>query len=350
MSNFKMDQANLIKKPLIKLLGRILFFIIVVFFLQSMLTEYLLRFDDPKLENFVFRFDELTQLKKYLREKVDIIYFGDSTNITVGKDDSDHRTIAGMLHDMASQWSLGSVVHPAYHIGIYLEFCKYLVRQGYRPVVIIIPINMRSFSPDWDRRPHYQYEIQKIILKGGLLKSILLAFYKPLMMFKYNFFTISQQEFLDTPVFYGHRQVGTAKDFNNSSYIKYSDKNMKNQLIFSYMYGLSLSPQHRKLKALVETAKLLIRNNIKVIFYITPIDWETGEKYLPGEFLKQLRENTQLIISLLSMEGVEVLDISTVLPTNCFYWYLYPNEHLNQRGRMYVAEQLYLKLKQILGK
>jgi len=333
-----------------KLLGKILFFIIVLFFLQSLLTDYLLKFEDPKLKNYVFRFEELTQLNRYLREKADIIYLGDSSIYAEGKDDSDHRTIAGMLRDMAPQYSLGSVTHPAYHIDIYLEFCKYITREGYRPPVIIIPINMRSFSPDWDRRPHYQYEIQKIVLKGGLLKTILLAFYKPLRMFKYNFFTIGQKEFMDSPVFYGHRQVGKVKDFNNSSYSKYSDKNMKNQLIFAYMYGLSPFQQHRKLKALVETARLLKKNSIKCIFYITPIDWQTGEKYLPGEFLKQLRQNTRLIVSLLSAEGVEILDISTALPPHFFYWHLYPNEHMNQRGRMYVAEQLHLRLKHILAK
>lgn len=333
-----------------KLLGKILFFIIVIFFLQALLTNYLLKFVDPKLENYVFRFDQFTLLNHYLREKADIIYFGDSTITAKANDDSDQRSIAKMLQDMVPQCSLGSVTHPAYHIGIYLEFCKYIAREGYRPPIIIIPINMRSFSPDWDRRPHYQYEVQRIVLKGGLLKTILLAFYKPLSMFKYNFFTISQQEFLDTPVFCGHRQVGTAKDFNNSSYIKYSDKNMKNQIIFSYMYGLSPFQQHRKLKALVETAKLLTRNNIKSIFYITPIDWETGEKYLPGEFLKQLQQNTQLIISQLSTEGIEVLDLSTAISSQFFYWHLYPNEHMNQRGRMYVAEQLHLRLKQILEK
>ncbi len=329
-----------------KLLSKTFFFIIILFSLQSVLTNYLLKFEDPKLKNYVFRFDEFTLLNQYLREKADIIYLGDSSIYAEGKDDSDHRTIARMLQDMAPQYSLGSVTHPAYHIDIYLEFCKYIIQQKYRPAVLIIPINMRSFSPDWDRRPHYQYEIQKIVLKGGILKTILLAFYKPLLIFNYNFFTISQQEFLDSPVFQSHRQVGTVKDFNNSSYSKYSDKNMKNQIIFGYMYGLS--QQHRKVKALMETAKLLTRNNIKIIFYITPIDWETGEKYLPGEFLKQLRQNTQFIISLLSAEGVELLDISTALPSHFFYWHLYPNEHMNQRGRMYVAVQLHLRLKQIL--
>ncbi|MCX6580823.1 MAG: hypothetical protein NT166_11655 [Candidatus Aminicenantes bacterium] len=333
-----------------KLLGKIVFFIIVLFFLQSLLTDYLLKFEDPKLENYVFRFDQFTLLNHYLREKADIIYLGDSSIYAEGKDDSDHRTIAAMLRDMSPQYTLGSVTHAAYHIDIYLEFCKYIVREGYRPPVIIIPINMRSFSPDWDRRPHYQYEIQKIVLKGGFLKSILLAFYKPLRMFKYNFFTISQQEFMDSPVFYGHRQVGVVKDFNNSSYSKYSDKNMKNQLIFAYMYGLSSLQRRRKLDALVETARLLKKNSIKCIFYITPIDWETGEKYLPGEFLKQLQQNTRLIVSLLSAEGVEILDISTALPAQFFYWHLYPNEHMNQRGRMYVAEQLSSMLKRVLAK
>jgi hypothetical protein len=151
---------------------------------------------------------------------------------------------------------------------------------------------------------------------------------------------------MDTPVFNRYQQVGTVKDFINKSYLKYSEKNIKNIILFYYMYGLL--PQHRKVISLVETAKLLEENNIKGIFYFTPIDWETGEKYFPGEFAKRLNQNIQLIVSLMPKKGIELLNLSMDLKSDFFYWTLYPNEHMTQQGRLYVAEQLCNKIKNLL--
>lgn len=326
--------------PMKKFIAKLTLFFVVTFFLQSLLGHYLLRFytSASRLNKYVFKFDELARLDNYLKTKIDIIYFGESTVYSVGLGDKDKRTTSEMLEEMTPCYSSGSILNAAYQMDIYLEFCRYITRQKQHPSFIIIPINMRSFSPDWDRRQQYQFEIEKIILRGGLLKQLLLAFYKPLRVFKYNFTTISREEFLNTPVFNGSRQVGTVRGFKNKSYRKFSENNLKNSILFFYMF--SLNRQHRKLKSMVEIAKILTQNNIKIIFYITPIDYETGEKYFPGQFLKRLTHNTQLIRSVLDAEGVEVLDISADLTSKYFTWDLYPNEYLKQKGRKYVARRI----------
>ncbi|MCP5108838.1 MAG: hypothetical protein GY950_35975 [bacterium] len=321
-----------------KFIVKLSLLLLVTFFCQYLLTHYLLRIDDPRLKEYVFRFDEFTRLNHYLEEKIDIVYFGDSSIYTLGSGDKDKRSIARMTADKTPQYSLGELSHAAYHIDIYAAYCRYIARQGYHPEAVVIPINIGTFSPYWDKRPQYQFEKEKMILEGGIRKQLLQAFYKPLMALDYNFYTISREEFLNAPVFNGTRQVGIVSDFNNSSYRKYSERNMKNRILFFYMF--SLSPQHRKLKSLVETAGVLARHNIEGIFYFTPIDYETGEKYFPGLFTRRLKENADVIRSLLAAEGVEVLDLSTGLPADSFSWGLYPNEHLNQKGRRYVAEKV----------
>lgn len=326
MSNFK------------KLIIKLLLLGMMVFFSQYLVTYYLLEIDDPRLKNYVFRFEAFTRLKTFLKKKKDIVYFGDSTLYTMGRGDKDNRDLGRMVVDILPQYSVGEISHAAYHIDLYLEYCRYIVKQKYHPSIIIIPINMRSFSPDFDMRPQYQFEREKIILRGGLLKHLVLAFYKPLRVFKYNFYTFTREEFLNTPVFNGTQQVGTISDFNHSGYLKYSESNMKNKTLLFYMY--SLTRQHRKVKSVQETARVLSRNNIRALFYIMPIDYETCEKYFPGLFTQRLTENVQLIRSVLETEGVDVLDLSTTLPANVFTWGLYPNEYLKDKGRMYVAERI----------
>jgi hypothetical protein len=273
-------------------------------------------------------FENLERLKTYLKQPVEILIFGDSTNWFTAESDTDKRSIARMLKEMRPGHSIKPIVHAAYHLDVYAAYCQYLARQEKRPEIVIVPVNLRSFSPEWDREPHYQFEKEKIILEGGLLR----VFYRPLQVLKYKFGQISRQEYLDTPVFKGRQEVGKIKQMEG----------LKNQFILKYMY--SLSKEHHKIKSLLEIAGLSEKNHFKVLFYITPVDYQVGERYLPGEFTEQLRRNTAFIRSLLPGESMSVrlLDFSLDLPADYFAWKKKGslNEHLNQEGRRYVAEKL----------
>ncbi len=326
MSNFK------------KLVLKGLLLTIIVFFFQYLLTSYLLKIDDPRLKNYVFRCEEFTLLNIFLKKKTDIIYLGDSTLFMKDKGDKDRRDLGRMVADMLPQYSVGEISHAAYHIGLYLEFCKYIVKQKHHPSIIIIPINMHSFSPDWDMNPLNQFEREKIILRGGFLKHLVLTFYKPLRVFEYSFYTVTREEYLNTPVFNGKQQVGIIGDFNKIGYTKYSWSNMKNKIMVFYMY--SLSRQHRKVQSLKETARLLSRHNIRALFYVGPINYELCEKYWPGQFTQRLAENVQVVRSVLESEGVDLLDLSTTCPANAFMRRIYPLEYVKDKYRLYIAGRI----------
>ncbi|MCP4154851.1 MAG: hypothetical protein GY757_44425, partial [bacterium] len=150
------------------LMAKLTLFLILIFFLQVLLSLLLLHFDSPDTGDYVHKFEPFTHTKDLLKEKTDIIYLGDSTICSRGKKDSDDRCISEMVRDMLPRYSLGRVTHEAYQMDLYLEFCKYICRQKNLPSIIIIPINMRSFAPGWDMKPQFQFEKETIILRGGL--------------------------------------------------------------------------------------------------------------------------------------------------------------------------------------
>ena len=314
-----------------KFIVNFLLFFLLIFLLQSLLGRYELEFKELKL------------LKTYLKENVQILFIGDCTNYFCDTDDRDSRTIVEMLQDRCSQFSVRGISHAAYQMDLYLELCKYIIRLKKKPEIIIFPVNMRSFSPDWDKRPQYQFEKEKIILQEGLMSYLLSSFYKPLRVLNYNFFSISRKEFENTSVFKGKKKVGKVKDFNNLNYRKVSEKNKKNKFLFYYMY--SLTRKHRKIKSMLQIAKILSFNNIQLIFYVTPIDFESGEDYFPNQFITQLHDNTKMICDLLRKRKVHILDLSMDLKTEFFSWRMYPNEQLDQEGRKFVAERLSDKIK-----
>lgn len=281
-------------------------------------------------------FDQLKALEKAKEEKVNVIYLGDSSASNYDLDDSDKRPLPQMIQEILDDYTLTSIDHAAYAAEMFLEFSKYMVRENYHPEFVVIPINIRSFSPSWDRYPGYQFEEEKAILKNKLL----FMFLKTIEAFdKDNSLSeISQSEFENTDVLNGKEVVGKAKDFEGHEFRNYSEENMMKSILVFYMF--SLNQDHRKLESLSQIAKILTENNIKPIFYITPIDYETGEKYFPNQFLERLKENTETIKSVLKKNDVEVLDLSNKLSSDFFGWEKYPNEHLNEKGRKYVAKKI----------
>lgn len=281
-------------------------------------------------------FEQLKVLNRAIKENVDVVYFGDSSASNYGRNDSDKSSLPQMLGKILGERTLVSIDNPAYAAGIFLEFSKYMIREKYYPEYVVIPINIRSFSPSWDKNPGYQFEDQKEILNSKLsfmfLKSIE-AFDK-----KNRLSEISQSEFENTDVFNGEEIVGKVKDFEGHEFRNYSEENMKDSILYFYMF--SLTEDHRKISSLSQIAQILTENNIKPIFYITPVDYETGERYFPGQFSERLKHNTELIKSVLEKNNVRVMDLSTILGSDFFAWERYPNEHLNERGREYVVKKI----------
>jgi len=280
---------------------------------------------------------QLVALEKAQKEKTDIIYFGDSSDTNYDNKDLDKRSISQMLQEILPDYSMTSISHPAYAADIFLDFCKNMIKQKYYPKVVIIPINMRSFSLSWDKNPGWQFEQEKTILKNKLL----FMFFKTIEVFDKNnkrFNEITQGEFENMEVFNGEKAAGIVKDFEKHEFRNYSEENMKNSILYFYMF--SLKNDHRKLNSLAEMKKILLENNIKPVFYITSIDYETGERYFTGEFTERLKNNVETIKSALEEDNFKVLDLSMDLKTNFFTQEKYPNEHLNEKGRKYVAEKI----------
>lgn len=312
-----------------KLILKITTFFAFVFFLQSIIFRFF-----PNIPS-----EPTNQIDAALKYKPDVVLVGDSVIISPYSQDLDRRPVNLMLQDMIPNIKLSSLDSLAYASEVFLQQVSYITRNEFKPKLIIIPINIRSFSPHWDPRWDFQFEMDKLTLKYK--NTPVFPYLKFLINFNlFNLMPISKSQFLNTPVFSKDVQIGIMKDFEGPDYNTYTDLHQKNKILLSYTY--TLSKNHRKLKALEETAGLLSKNNIKAIFYLTPVDYETAGKFT-GDFAKnQITQNINLIKNSLNKYPVKVLDLSFRLPTNNFAWKdaLYINEHLNQNGRRFLAQEL----------
>ena len=280
---------------------------------------------------------EIGRFDRALSRPMDIVYFCDSTNFAYAREDADKRRMSRVLQDRLPDREVFALDHGAFNMRMYLALCRYMVRRGRKPDLLIVPVNMRSFSPGWDLRPDWQFERELFLLRHPRLR----CFFKPLAVFKAVCTNeISVDDYQRTAVYCGEELVGTVAqfDFARAAGATLTEEQVRKTLIFHYMY--SLEPDHRLLRAMREIVDTLRPIGAKVIFYATPLPVDTGENYLPGRFRKAVAANVEIVKSTLREKDAALLDLTQQVPADCFSWTLYPDEHLNQRGKAVVADRL----------
>ena len=293
---------------------------------------------------------EIVQFDRYLEQGVDVLYLGDSTlllpfgEVTTGE----------ILQELLPDRRVGQVAHPAYGLDLFYDYAVYAERHGGRATTLVLPINLRSFSPAWDMRPAFQFEKESKILALGLPWARL--FLRPLDVFGFFRPSISQRDFLDTPVYDGDVRVGHVRDFETLAADEILQEDAENayrevkledqetaQAALTYHYMYNLEPDHRKLDAMVAVAELAAKHGVDVIFYITPVNVEQGERFLGSEFSQRFADNIRVVQSTLdaaSLDNVTLLNLAFDLPAYDFT----DLEHLTETGKEYVAEQLALAI------
>jgi hypothetical protein len=96
----------------------------------------------------------------------EILFLGDSVLGRIAREDTDRRTLDQMVEDfLTSRKRLLCISHPAYNLRIYYHLLQIFKCTRQKPKQVILPINMRSFSPQWDLNPAWQFNEEIDALK-----------------------------------------------------------------------------------------------------------------------------------------------------------------------------------------
>lgn len=286
----------------------------------------------------------VSAINKYKEKGIDIIYFGDSTLTYTSVHDRDLRSTVDILSDfLKTDYSVGTVGSPAWNSDVYFAHAKFMKKINYAPKYVIVPINLRNFSIPSDLYPAYQFTDDFTYLAYydtplypfiSLISNLVMADVNN----KYD------NLYKNSIVYDGNKPQGKAEFFEKMSDDTPYSERLRKMIIFYYM--ADLNPKHRKLKSLLEIARLFKNTDSKVIFYVTPIDIETGEKYYGRGFKEQINKNIHVISETLKNEDVVFLDLSSSLKSSNFNWHegiggqKYLDEHINNYGKKYVARKL----------
>jgi hypothetical protein len=200
---------------------------------------------------------------------------------------------------------------------------------------------MRSFSPQWDLNPAWQFDeeidaIKKYIETPKRKIPILKRISEPFILSE-----AEKMKEVEYP-FTNLNRIGQFYEVINSKPKTDREKLYRKRQIFIFHYLHSLSPTHPKVQILKMTLEMLRELNIGVLTYITPINYQAGEKLVGDGFVNLIRANVDVIrysmASFLDNEDVHFLDLEEAFTPDYFFHADEASEHLNQQGRAQLAK------------
>lgn len=274
---------------------------------------------------------------------IDLLLLGDSVTERVSNKDQDTRPLYAMVADAITRdTNYYHISHSAYYMDIYHLYVELLIATNRKPKMIIMPINLRNFSPQWDYNPMFQ-NISHIAMLFDMLKQ-------------HNISPDGRLYGNDMSIW---QYVNAKVNFIGSDYdrvwhflriIASKPKSAQGKIerrknIFTFHYMNAVNIDDRKISHLADIIRLCGSNDIKLLIYFTPINYEAGAKYIGSDFTANLKTNvammtTQALSAVGDTVHAKLIDLSTLLTSEYFFNPDETTEHLADIGRNALCRKL----------
>ncbi len=270
----------------------------------------------------------------------DILVLGDSVMDTVSNLDDNKTNLRRMIlkRKIKKHSRIRFINHAGYNPCVFWLILNVIKIFVQKPKQIILPINLRSFSSCWALHPFHHKtdtikELRDYLLSIGIKVECLLSDTR-----------LPYKEYLDTnEKFYNSKEKSLSILEHMLSQKGKVDQKDRYKTFFEFHYTPPINSDNRNLIFLQKFFKLASEIGISVYSYLTPINFQAGEKYAGAKFLPAVQGNTAFLLKHLpscNTNDIIVHDFSVALPANHF---IHPNEsaeHLNYLGRKFLANKI----------
>jgi len=290
----------------------------------------------PNLAKFIFSYDSRW------KQGEDILLFGDSVTERIAWQDTDKRSLDQMTLSMLSdKKSLVCISQGAYHFNVYLHFLRLLRTTRHRPKLVVLPVNMRCFSPQWDLNPAWQFEeeIQALMAYPTTKKIPAIRINADALPFPETDWNM-EFDFPHTDL----RRVSQFFELIRNIPEDLDGKFYRRKQIYIFHYLKKISQEHRRMQSLVKILDLLKELRIPVLVYVTAVNYQGGVRHVGLEFIDGLRANLAVLQKAIDpymrTDLVHFLNLQEALKSEHFFHADELTEHLNQFGRLKLARAL----------
>jgi hypothetical protein len=294
-----------------------------------------------------YPYDEFVKLHEYFnseRSNPDGLLLGDSVTERISWHDTNKATLAQILTAALSDtYSVGSVSYSAFNAKIYSYFIEALQVMKRRPKFVVLPVNMRSFSPQWDLEPSWQFDTEINLISKFISDPRRIPDYVP----EEHDLTVQYERFDSTPVQYPLselKRIGHFRLVISGKPTSAEQRDFRLTQLFVFHYAFALHQNHRNLVYLKKSIHSLQKMKIHGVLYVTPINIESGRKYAGDRFVESVRSNMSAVENVVAdasaLGSVSFFNFGELFPPNFFFHKDETTEHLNQDGRKRLASLL----------
>lgn len=291
-------------------------------------------------------------LIRAIPNNADIIYLGESSNITFRGNDIDKRPISAFIADHYPALKVYDITKPASHAGIFKVLLKNIPDSS-EVQTVIVTLNLRSFNAQWIHST----------LETPLQKSmVLLRNYPPLLnRFQLSFKAYDiktdlerelefkrkwQKDKFHLPYSFPHTDVIQWDKWMATTGVK--DKTGKidaaqTELASHYIkaYGFQIDTLHNpRIKDFNDIVRLSEKKGWNLVFNLLSENTEKAGKLVGEDLLYIMNENRNLLIKYFEQKGVTVVDNLSAVEDDQFIDQNWTTEHYGEKGRKKIARNV----------
>jgi len=250
-----------------------------------------------------------------------------------------------MIMDAFPEGSAFAGGHSAYRALHFGDYLRLLAISPIKPELLVLPLNMRTLSPQWNRHPNYALQSHRRILNHlicaglGLSPVSVRCTEDPPQIQIQRFWDIQ----LENPL--GElTRIGDLEALRDNTRLKTANDERRRREIFIYHYAMPLPVDCGETDTWCEMVAFAAKYEIKLLVYATPINVSAGTELIGPAFSKAVRDKVAFfekrVFETVSSKFFRFVDLHDASPPSHFFHRELASEHLNQAGREYVSRQL----------
>ena len=301
--------------------------------------------------------DVVNLVREVVEDEREMVYIGESSNISFRDDDLDKRSIGSFIGDYFPDIKVGNITKPASHAGIYYELLNQIPEDS-KVKTIIVTLNLRSFNAEWIYSK-LETPLQKSIV---MLKDNPPLWNRFLLSFKgYDLKTDTERSLqihyqwrtstLQFPFPFPYTHVTEWDKAMAEAGVKKEDGSYDEELTqlachFIKTYAFQIDTlKNPRIKDFDKIVKLAKQRNWNLVFNLMAENVEMADSLVGKELLFLMKQNRDLLVERYTRMGVVVVDNLCSVPDEQFIDRNWTTEHYAEKGRKTVAHNVAVSLK-----
>ncbi|RLD45484.1 MAG: DUF4843 domain-containing protein [Bacteroidetes bacterium] len=301
------------------------------------------------LEKDIQKYSDVINLVRAIPLDADIVYIGESSNITFRSDDLDKRPISAFIADHYPDLKVYDITKPASHAGIYKVLLENIPDSS-NVSTVIVTLNLRSFNAQWIHSK----------LETALQKSMVLLKPNPPL---YNRFLLSfkaydiksdkerdrqvqrewEKDEFKVPFDFQFSNVEEWDEYVAKEGVNNPDGSRNQELTelachyikgYAFQIDTANNPRIKDFNRIIQLAK---KRGWNLVFNLLAENTERAEELVGDDLLYFMQENRKLLINYFTRKGVTVVDNMDDIENDLFVDQDWTTEHYAEKGRKTIA-------------